>query len=38
MTLLDVSTFYQQIIQGAVIVLAVALDRLRMKSSGAQHA
>ncbi|MDF3304422.1 ribose ABC transporter permease [Rhodococcus sp. T2V] len=38
MTLLDVSTFYQQIIQGAVIVLAVALDRLRIKSSGTQHA
>lgn len=32
MTLLDVSTFYQQIIQGVVIVLAVALDRLRTRS------
>ncbi|MEU6040569.1 hypothetical protein ABZ801_34725 [Actinomadura sp. NPDC047616] len=31
LTLLDVSTLYQQIIQGVVIVLAVALDRLRTR-------
>ncbi|NIH83332.1 ABC transporter permease subunit [Amycolatopsis granulosa] len=35
MTLLDVSSFYQQIIQGAVIVVAVALDRLRSRRAGA---
>ncbi len=33
MTLLDVSSFYQQIIQGVVIILAVALDRLRTRSA-----
>lgn len=32
MTLLDVSSFYQQIIQGVVIILAVALDRLRTRA------
>lgn len=31
MTLLDVSSFYQQIIQGVVIVLAVAVDRFRSR-------
>lgn len=35
MTLLDVSSFYQQITQGAVIVVAVALDRLRSRRAGA---
>lgn len=38
MTLLDVSTFYQQIIQGVVIVLAVALDRLRSRGSAGETA
>jgi ribose transport system permease protein len=38
MTLLDVSTFYQQIIQGAVIVLAVALDRLRTRGAAKEAA
>ncbi|MBS1692563.1 MAG: ribose ABC transporter permease [Actinobacteria bacterium] len=33
MTLLDVSSFYQQIIQGVVIVLAVALDKLRTRAA-----
>jgi ribose transport system permease protein len=33
MTLLDVSSFYQQIIQGVVIILAVALDRLRARAA-----
>ncbi|WP_131740570.1 ABC transporter permease subunit [Actinomadura roseirufa] len=33
LTLLDVSTFYQQIIQGVVIVLAVVLDRLRTRGA-----
>ncbi|SFP32108.1 MULTISPECIES: ABC transporter permease subunit [Actinomadura] len=35
MTLLDVSSFYQQIIQGVVIVLAVAVDRLRVREAPA---
>ncbi|WP_255276116.1 ABC transporter permease [Actinomadura madurae] len=35
MTLLDVSSFYQQIIQGVVIVLAVAVDRLRVRETPA---
>lgn len=33
MTLLDVSSFYQQIIQGAVIIVAVVLDKLRSRSA-----
>ncbi|WP_033289030.1 ABC transporter permease [Amycolatopsis jejuensis] len=36
MTLLNISSFYQQIIQGAVIVVAVGLDRLRTPSGGTQ--
>lgn len=38
MTLLDVSSFYQQIIQGVVIVLAVALDRLRTRGAAKEAA
>ncbi|KWX22636.1 ribose ABC transporter permease [Mycolicibacterium wolinskyi] len=38
MTLLDVSSFYQQIIQGIVIVLAVALDRLRTRGAAKEAA
>jgi ribose transport system permease protein len=38
MTLLDVSSFYQQIIQGVVIVLAVAVDRLRVRDTPAPGA
>lgn len=33
MTILDVSSFYQQIIQGVVIIMAVALDRLRTRNT-----
>ncbi|WP_206311582.1 ribose ABC transporter permease [Streptomyces sp. DASNCL29] len=33
LTLLDVSSFYQQIIQGVVIVMAVGLDRLRTRNA-----
>lgn len=38
MTLVDISSFYQQIIQGVVIVLAVALDRLRARGAAKEAA